>query len=136
MYEKLLGIDSEEAKRIGTMTNGYAYAYQVLGSLYFSKKSNEKIEDIIPDYERILFRDSYELIWKNLTNSEKELVRCICKTKNGRAEDIKALMSNPAAYPVYRERLIHKHLVDGDTRGVIKIRLPRFDKYVEMWGEG
>ena len=135
MYEKLLGIDSEEAKKIVTMTNGYAYAYQVLGSLYFSKKNNEKIEDIIPDYERILFRDSYELIWKNLTNSEKELVRCICRTKNGRAEDIKAMMSNPAAYSVYRERLIRKHLVDGDTRGVLKIRLPRFDKYVEMWGE-
>ena len=42
MYEKLLSIDSEEAKRIGTMTNGYAYAYQVLGSLYFSKKNNNK----------------------------------------------------------------------------------------------
>lgn len=135
MYEKLLSIDSEEAKRIGTMTNGYAYAYQVLGSLYFSKKNNEKIEDIISDYERILFRDSYELIWKNLTNSERELVRCICRTKNGRAEDIKALMSNPATYPVYRERLIRKHLVDGDTRGVLKIRLPRFDRYVELWGE-
>ena len=135
MYEKLLGIDSEEAKKMVTMTNGYAYAYQVLGSLYFTKKTNEKIEDIMPDYERILFRDSYELIWKNLTNAEKELVRCICKTPNGKSEDIKALMSNSATYPVYRERLIHKHLVDGDTRGYLKIRLPRFDKYVEMWGD-
>ena len=135
MYEKLLGVDSEEAKNIVTMTNGYAYAYQVLGSLYFSKKSNEKIEDIIPNYERILFRDSYELIWKNLTNAEKELVRCICKTQNGRTEEIKALMNNPATYSVYRERLIRKHLVDGDTRGFLKLRLPRFDKYVDMWGE-
>lgn len=135
MYEKLLGVDSETAKKICDMTNGYAYAYQVLGSLYFSKKKSEEIEDIIPDFERILFRDSYELIWKKLTKGEKELVRCICKTKDGRAESIKAMMNNPAGYPVYRERLMNMHLVDGESRGYLKIKLPRFDKYVEMWGD-
>lgn len=135
MYEKLLGVDSEEAKKIGSMTGGYAYAYQVLGSLYYTKKSNESLEDLIPAFERILFKDSYDLIWKTLTNGEKELVRCICTTKDGRAESIKALMNNPSTYPVYRDRLINKHLADGDTRGYLKIRLPRFDRYVELWGD-
>ena len=82
-----------------------------------------------------MFRDSYDLIWKSLTKNEKELVTCICKTKNGKAEDIKALMDNPSVYPVYRERLINKHLIDGETRGHLKIRLPRFDKYIEIWGD-
>ena len=134
MYEKLLGIDSTEAKRIEAATNGYAYAYQVLGSLYFRKKDTETLEDIMPDFERIMFKDSYDLIWKSLTPGEKEVVRCIYKTSNGKAEDIKALMKNPASYSVYRDRLINKHLADGDTRGYLKIRLPRFDRFVEIWG--
>ena len=46
----------------------------------------------------------------------------------------KALMSNPSAYPVYRDRLINKHLVDGNTRGYLRINLPRFEKYIEIWG--
>ncbi len=135
MYEKLLGIDTMEARRMEALTYGYAYAYQVLGSLYFSKAANESLEDIIPDFERILFRDSYDLIWKKLSKAEKELVRCILKSKDGSMESIKALMNNPSAYPVYRNRLMNKHLVDGDTRGYLKIRLPRFDKFIEIWGE-
>ncbi|MBO5609004.1 MAG: hypothetical protein J5929_01330 [Eubacterium sp.] len=135
MYEKLLEIDSDKAKKLEEMTNGYAYAYQVLGTLYFTKGEKEKLEDIVPDFERILFRDSYELIWKTLTNGEKELVRCIYKTPNGKAEDIKKLMKKPSNYPVYRNRLINKHLVDADDRGFLKIILPRFDRYIEIWGE-
>lgn len=135
MYEKLLGVDSEEAKRIETISKGYAYAYQVLGSLYFAKADNETLEDLIPDFERIMFKDSYDLIWKSLTECEKEVVRLIYKTKDGKAEEIKKLMKNPSVYPVYRDRLINKHLVDGGRRGYLKIKLPRFDKFIEMWGD-
>lgn len=134
MYEKLLEISTEEARKIESLSQGYAYAYQVLGSLYFSKKSSESLDDIIPDFERIMFKDSYDLIWNSLTKGEQEVVRCIYKTKDGKAEDIKKLMNNPNSYPTYRERLINKHLVDGDTRGYLKIHLPRFEKFIEIWG--
>ncbi|MCR5226110.1 MAG: hypothetical protein K6E27_02705 [Eubacterium sp.] len=134
MYEKLLEIDSDEAKRIEEMSQGYAYAYQVLGSLYFGKDKDETLDDLIPDFERIMFKDSYELIWKSLTNAEKDIVRNIFKSKTGKAEDIKKLMKNPTTYSVYRDRLINKHIVDADTRGYLKIKLPRFDRYIEIWG--
>ncbi|MCR5777371.1 MAG: hypothetical protein K6G84_08155, partial [Lachnospiraceae bacterium] len=93
MYEKLLGVDTKEARKIESLSKDYAYAYQVLGSLYFSKKASDTLEDIIPDFERIMYKDSYDLIWKSLTPGEKELVTCICKSKSGKAEDIKKLMS-------------------------------------------
>ena len=93
------------------------------------------MNDIIPNFERILFRDSYELIWQSLTNAEKELVRCIYKTADGKAENIKAFMKKPSNYSVYRDRLIKKHLVNADIRGHLKINLPRFDKYIEIWGD-
>lgn len=135
MYEKLLEIDAGKAKEIEALTSGYAYAYQVLGSLYFGKKKDESLDDIIPEFERILFRDSYDLIWKSLTAGEKDVVRCIYKTGDGKADAIKSLMSNPSTYSVYRDRLIRKHLVDGDTRGYLKIKLPRFDRFIELWGD-
>ncbi len=43
----------------------------------------------MPDFERIIFKDSYDLIWKSLTDGEKEVVRCICRTEAGKAEDKK-----------------------------------------------
>ncbi len=135
MYEKLLGIDTNEARKIESLSKDYAYAYQVLGSLYFSKNNTDTLEDIVPDFERIMYKDSYDLIWKSLTTGEKELVKCICKSESGKTEDIKKNMSNPGNYSVYRDRLINKHLVDGDTRGYLKIQLPSFDKFVELWGD-
>lgn len=135
MYEKLLGINTTEAKKLEELSNDYAYAYQVLGSLYYTKEDDATIEDIIPDFERILFKDSYDLIWQSLTDGEKEIVRLIYKTERGKADEIKALMKNPGNYSVYRNRLINKHLVDASNRGYLKIRLPRFDKFIELWGE-
>ena len=135
MYEKLLGIDTALAKKIEAQSMGYAYAYQVLGSLYFEKDPKESLDDIIPEFERIMFKDSYDLIWQSLTKAEKELIRYIYESGSGKAEDIKALMDKPSTYPVYRERLINKHIVDGKSRGYLKINLPRFDKFIEMWGE-
>ena len=134
MYQKLLDIDMAEAKKIQEITKGYAYAYQVLGSLYHGKKSNESLEDLMPEFERIMFKDSYDLIWKTLSDGEKEVIRCICRSENGKTDKIKAQMQNPSTYPVYRERLLNKHLVDGDRRGYLTIKLPHFDVFVEIWG--
>jgi transcriptional regulatory protein LevR len=103
--------------------------------LYFGKEASETLEDIMPEFERIMFRDSYDLIWKSLTEGEKELVRCIYRTGDGKAESIKKLMNNASNYSVYRSRLINKHLVDSEKRGYLRIGLPRFDKFIELWGD-
>ena len=134
MYEKLLSIDAMEARKLEALSMGYAYAYQVLGSLYFSKKENEGVSDILPDFDRIIFRDSYDLIWKSLTSGERTFIKCVLNTPNGEASEIKAQMEKPSAYSVYRDRLMNKHIIDGDIRGVLQIRLPRFDRFVEIWG--
>lgn len=67
--------------------------------------------------------------------SDDIIVRLIYQTKDGKAADIKKLMNNPGTYSIYRDRLINKHLVNGDTYGYLKIRLPRFEKYINLWGD-
>lgn len=47
---------------------------------------------------------------------------------------IRKLMDKPKNYSMLRERLISKHKIDGDKRGYIKLRLPRFDRFIEIWG--
>ena len=41
MYHKLLKIDENEAVELSRFVKGYAYAYQVMGSLYFNKKVDQ-----------------------------------------------------------------------------------------------
>ncbi len=131
-YEKFLGVDAVEAKKLYDLTLGYAYAYQVLGSLYFNKKESETIEDLIPDYERTLFK-SYNLDWPELTDAEQDFIRSFYKGKTGRAKDTKAFMSNPDSYNAYRDRLIDKHFFSTSKRGYLEPKLPRFDRFIEIW---
>ncbi len=135
MYCKLLGIDEKAAISLARLTNEYAYAYQVLGSLYFRKKENEKLEDLLPEFDRILFKDSYDLIWRSLTENEKDFIRCICRTKDGKAEEVKKYMNNSNSYSVLRARLMNKHVIDAEKRGYLTIKLPRFKEFVELWGD-
>lgn len=136
MYRNLLGVDEQESVRLAKFTCGYAYAYQVLGSLYFDRKKNEKWDDIISKFDRIVFGDSYDLIWKSLTGAEQEFIRCIVNSASGKATEIKALMSSPKGYDSLRQRIRNKHLINTEDRGYIKINLPRFKEYVKLWQSG
>ncbi len=133
MYQKLLNVSMEDAANMAKFVRGYAYAYQVLGSLYYNKKSYQVLEDLYPQFDRILFADSYDLIWKSLTLAEQELVKCIIKSGTNKVSDVKNIMDNPASYPVLRNRLELKHVINCDTRGYVSIELPRFKEFVEMW---
>ncbi|MBR0308592.1 MAG: hypothetical protein IJH92_06835 [Mogibacterium sp.] len=132
MYQTLLGIKEDEAVRMAKFTKGYAYAYQVLGSLYFSQPEPKSIDRLIPDFDKILFRDSYELIWNTLTHAEKDMVRNIVST-SGKTSDIKKRMKAPNSYSSLRSRLESKHLINTDTYGYISIDLPRFERFVKLW---
>lgn len=132
-YRHFLGVSDDEAARLAKFVKGYAYAYQVLGSLYFTR-SNETEEEIIQEFEKILFQDSYDLIWKSLTSSEKDFVKVILNS-TGEIKDIKQKMKNSSNLSVLRDRLIKKHIVNARERGLLSIELPRFKEYVSRWDD-
>ena len=132
MYQNLLGVNEEDSVKMAKFTKGYAYAYQVLGSLYFNQSEPKDIEKLVPDFDKIMFRDSYELIWNTLTRAEKDMVRDIVST-SGKAADIKKRMKSPSSYSSLRSRLESKHLINTETYGYVSIDLPRFEKFVLLW---
>ena len=74
----------------------------------------------------------YDLIWGTLTEAEKELVRIIV-TGSGSVKEIKEKMEKPSGFASLRDRLIKKHLLLAEQRGVVSIPLPRFREYVDLW---
>ena len=59
------------------ITKGYAYAFQELGSLYFNKKKEETLDDLIPALKAELFAYSYEKIWEELTEGDRSMVKLL-----------------------------------------------------------
>ena len=130
-YRKLLNLSYETARELSKMTRGYAYAYQVLGSLYFKKSKDAGIEDLIGDYEERLFSQSYEKIWEELTEGERNLVEILIEYK--KREDILQHMSKPGNYSEYRNSLLRGGLIREVRRGEVEFSLPRFEEYVRIF---
>lgn len=131
MYQKLLGVSQDEAVELAKFTNGYAYAYQVLGEIYYKKNSSEKLNQLYSKFDQVM-GSQYDLIWDTLTEGERALLK-IALTTDGKSESIKKEMDAPGSYNSLRNRLIKKHVIDVSERGMIKVRLPRFKEYIEYW---
>lgn len=130
-YKKFLGVDMPEARKLAAMTKGYAYAYQVLGSLYFDKKEDEPWESVIGDFDEELFRQSYEKIWEELTEGERNLARILVGSK--KRADILKEMEKPKNYSEYRSALMKNGIIRERRRGEVEFTLPHFEDYVRYF---
>lgn len=70
-YKKLLNLNEEEAIKYAKLSKGYAYGYQLIGSLLFK---NGKDADILEEYDRRLIKNSYSLTWERLTPRERDFL--------------------------------------------------------------
>jgi hypothetical protein len=133
MYKKKLEVDGEEAREMAKITKGYAYAFQELGVLYFKKKHDETLEDIIPDLKAELFAYSYEKIWEELTEADRFLVSLLVDKSEYKREEVLKLMGDRAGnYSMYRDRLIKRGLLDN-RQAYISLALPFFADYIKEY---
>lgn len=125
-YEKCLNVDQATAIKLSKLCKGYAYGYQLLGSLIYQ---NGITSNYIKDYDIALFKNSYYLSWQQLTIKEKEFLMAMSETKK-QNELIKALNISNGQLQIYKRRLIDKGLIISLSRGNIDYALPRFKQFV------
>ena len=133
LYSKLLKIEITQARTMAKITKGYAYAFQELGSLYFNKKKDETLDDIIPALKAELFAYSYEKIWEELTEGDRSMVKLLTlKNEYKREEVLKLLGEKKGNYSMYRDRLLKRGLLDS-WQAYISFSLPYFADYINEY---
>lgn len=137
-YKNVLGVDDKTAKEMAELTNGYAYAYQVLGYLYWEKiienKAATEIGDIIDEYDSTLSEYVYEKIWFELPQTESKIVSLLVKKGQSKTKDIKEELSlSDSQMSVYRDRLKRRGIIDASKYGFLDLILPRFKEIVSFW---
>ena len=133
MYSRLLSIEMEEARKMSKITKGYAYAFQELGSLYFNKKKEETLDDLIPALKTELFAYSYEKIWEELTEGDRSMVKLLTlKTEYKRDEVLKLMGERKGSYSMYRDRLLKRGLLES-WQAYISFSLPFFADYINEY---
>lgn len=131
-YQQTLKISKEKAQTMAHLTKGYAFAFQVLGSLVFKNKE-KPIEELLPEFDQILEDYVYEKIWSEFTQKEKTIIESMVKG-NTKIKDIReSIGMSSSEMSVYRKRLHRKGVVDISTYGKMELILPRFQNIVQMW---
>ena len=131
-YKKIFEIDEDKALELAKMTNGYAYAYQVLGYLIFRDGKKDVDDNILAEYDQYLQEYVYKKIWSELSDVEQKIIMSI-KTNNPVSVKslIKALELNNSYFSIYRERLIKKGIIFAPSYGKIQFVLPRFYEFIK-----
>ncbi|MBR5402061.1 MAG: hypothetical protein IK102_09660 [Treponema sp.] len=133
LYSKLLKIQITQARTMAKITKGYAYAFQELGSLYFNKKKEETLDDLIPALKAELFAYSYEKIWEELTEGDRSMVKLLTlKTEYKRDEVLKLMGEKKGNYSMYRDRLLKRGLLES-WQAYISFSLPFFADYINEY---
>lgn len=124
-YEKTLNVSEEIATQMALFTKGYSYAFQVLG--YLCYKHSAQYTEIINEFDEKLTNNVYDIVWDDLTEKEKTVVKAIINSPTLTTNDIissSGIDSN--TYNEYRNILITKGLIKTAGYGKIDIVMPRF----------
>lgn len=122
-YEEIFNIDSDIAVKMSKLTEGYAYAYQVLGYLMWEEEEKKISKKLLSQFDQYLSEFVYDKIWEGL--SEKE-INIIIKISRNETLDMK-----PNEISVYRDRLIKYGVLESKQRGKLSFALPRFKEYID-----
>lgn len=122
-YEEIFNIDSDTAIQMSKLTEGYAYAYQVLGYLMWEEGDKKISKKLLSQFDQYLSEFVYDKIWEGLSEKEKNI---IIKINNNEKLEMK-----PNEISVYRDRLIKYGVLVSKQRGKLSFALPRFKEYID-----
>lgn len=132
-YEKTLNVSREVAEEMAFLTKGYPFAYQALGKYMWNTDSDYVSEEVITLFDEALSEKVYNKIWSELAPRDKWFLQFIVQKDQMQASELLEMTHkkhNEWSEP--RKRLSEKGIIDVRTRGIIRVKLPRFQAFVEQ----
>ena len=130
-YKEIFRIDTNLSIEMAKLTNGYAFAYQVLGYIFYEKKYNTINESLIKEYDSYLWKNGYNKFWNELTKKEKDFVISMSLTKyNSKEEILNQNLISESNYSQYRKRLLEKGIITVSGFNHLSFVLPRFKEFI------
>ncbi len=131
-YMNIFNISEDDAIRIAKQTNGYAYGYQLLGSILYKSDKKKVDNEVIKKYDLSLDENSYSLIWNSLSQNEKKILYAMANTNSTIKEIIADSGLSNSSLQVYKKQLFKKGIIDDSSRGKMDFILPRFKEFVSF----
>ena len=131
-YRTCLNIDESTSLTLAKITNGYAYAYQVLGYLLYDKGLKTVNDEIIALYDQYLSEYVYEKLYSDLSGNEQLFLRSMHDNNPIKVEKLVSSSGlDSKTISVYRDKLIKKGIISSPKYGYVQLVLPRFSNFLK-----
>ncbi len=129
-YKNIFNLSYEDSIKLAKFTNGYAFAYQLLGNLLY--ESNDKVlnEDLISRYDELLYERSYNIIYNELTKKEKEILK-VSVTDSSNRYIMTNVSISKEQLSAYKKNLVLKGIL-VKNKDSIEFALPRFKEFLKF----
>lgn len=128
-YKEIFTLEDSEALDMARITEGYPFAYQVLGYLCFKNKTSYK--NVIFEFDSCLEEYVYEKIWNEMSFVDKVTLSAMAKIISTKVSDIReATDMDSNKFNIYRKRLLKKGIVRTSSYGHLNFSLPRFKEFI------
>ena len=134
-YIKVFDITSDQAEKMAEMTQGYAYAFQLIGDLMYEELSSGKSFEEAWNYTKLAFKDTlfnqaYDVISHELTEVDFQFLYEMSKANNISAI-IEKMGKSKQYVNMYRTKLIKYDLIKPIIRGKLGFTLPLFREFIQ-----
>ena len=129
-YKNIFEVTEEKAIEFAKFTSGYAYAYQLLGNLLYVENKKDIDDSIIEKFDELIQERAYKIIYNELTNKEKDILKASIKDNNNSYILDKCNISK-SQLSDYKRKLELKGLIN-QNRNSINMKLPRFSNFIEF----
>ncbi len=131
-YEHVLNIPENEALDMARKTNGYPFAFQLLGYYTWEKQNHNQELDIMTNYRVKLEEYSYKKIWSETSQMEKKILIAMAVNTINQVSEIQELTNlQNNKFSVYRKRLLNKGILYTEGYGQLWFTLPYFAEFVK-----
>lgn len=134
-YIKALGINSKQAEELANATQGYAYAFQLIGDLMYENLNDGQEFDEAWNFTQLAFKDilfnqAYDVISHELTDIDFQFLYAMTQD-NSISAIIDQMHKSKQYVNSYRAKLIKYDLIKPIIRGKLGFTLPLFKEFIE-----
>lgn len=131
-YKAVFEVDDDAAMQMAITTKGYPFAYQVLGKYIWEDEKHELTEEVLARFDVAMAQYAYDKIWSELSKQDRFYLSFFTDKATMDVSDLLRLSGkNKNEFSQYRKRLKDKGILDVNTRGVLTLRLPRFNNFIQ-----
>lgn len=130
-------ISLKTLRRMTALTNGYSYAFQLLGFLVWNtgadRVTDETLDAVMYKYKEQLFRNAYSKIYEELSKVDRDFVLAMAAGDEDSVtmKEIAGRMGKKNNYiSTYKRRLIDNGVIKAEQYGSVEFALPLFKDYL------